>query len=126
MKQRVPLEILYSLNKESPKSQLLRSFSSIQKRIKLFCDRASKWEKEIALLLNKRRRVDPNETFSREEFEKLVEMSNCDLLSKVSRPSRRYSMSCKAIPHLSSPFVPKGDDAARKRNPRTHRKYKKV
>lgn len=91
---RVPSDVLYSLNKEMPKSHIIRKFSSIQKRMKTLNDCASKWEKDVASILRKhsrsalvekRKMVDTRETFSKEEYEKIVAMSKCDFLSKVNR-----------------------------------------
>ena len=76
-----------------PRPHLLRKFSSIQKRIKLLYDSASKWEKDIAHILHKhakstmidtKRIADTRETFTREEFETIVTLSKRDFLWKVS------------------------------------------
>ena len=79
----MPSDVLYSLNKDMPKSHLLRKFLSIQKRIKMLNECASKWDKDVASILSINTKVDKKETCSKEKFENIVAMSKYEFLSKV-------------------------------------------
>ena len=92
-----------------PKSHLIHEFSSIQKQIKMVSECALKWEKESACVLNKhakpllegRRRfiVDTRQTFSKEEYDKIVALSKYEVLTKVCRACFTLPC-CIVIPHL--------------------------